>query len=89
MPWKNGPLEKESSEKWSPGKKVLGKMVAGILVPGEMIPGKMVPEKIVGCASSGVVCVGRILGCDQSMKTQNLTTNLPWLFNVLQFAACM
>ena len=46
-------------EKWSLGKKA---------------PGKMVPRKILGWASRIVVCVCGMLGCDQSMRTQNSAT---------------
>ena len=49
------------------------------MVPGKMAPGKNGPRetqnrKIVGWASSIVVCVCGMFGCDQYMKTQNSTT---------------
>ena len=79
--------------KMIPGKMVPGKMVLGKIVPGKMVPGKMVPRKMApGKMVAGKLrnekswggrraswCVCGMLGCDQSMKTQNSTTNLPGL----------
>ena len=65
---------------------VLGKMVSGKNGPRKkMVPGKNGPGKVRNEKSWGerlalwCVCVCRILGCDQSMKTQNSTTNVPGL----------
>ena len=49
------------------------------MVPGKMVrerngPRKIQKRKIVGWASSIVVCVCGMLGCDQSIKTQNSKT---------------
>ena len=88
---KNGPREKWFSEKWSPRKMVPekndpqkngppGKMATGKMIPGKNGPRKIGPRetqkrKIVRWASSIVVCVCGMLACNQSMKTQNSTTN--------------
>ena len=54
-----------------------------ILNPGKMVPGKLGPGKLrnekswIGRRASWCVC--GMFGCDQSMKTQNSTTNLPGL----------
>ena len=81
--------KKWSPEKWSPrkmfpGKMVPRKMVPGKLVPRKLVPGKMVPGKLVpgklrnekpwvGRRASW--CVRGMVGCKQSMKTKNSTTN--------------
>ena len=78
IPGKKDP-EKWSSEKWSPEKWPPEKMVPGKLVPGKMVPGKLVPRKVRNEKSWGerraswYVC--GMFWCNQSMKTQNSTTN--------------
>ena len=63
-----------------PGKMIPAKMVPGKMVPEKMVPGNLVPRKLKnekswgGRRASWSVCVCGMLGCDQSMKTQNSET---------------
>ena len=68
--------EKWSSEKWSLEKWFPRKMVSGKMAPDKNGPRETQKRKIVGWASSIVVCMCGMLGCDQSMKTQDSETNL-------------
>ena len=73
-PRKNGPREKWFPEKWPPGKMVPGKLVPGKIVPGKLVLGKLRNRKSWGGGRASW-CVCGMLGCDQSMKTQNSRTN--------------
>ena len=68
--------KKWSPENWSPKKKSLEKCPSKIVLR-QKNPGKMVPEKLRNEKSWGghraSWCVCGMLGCDQSMKTQNST----------------
>ena len=64
IPGKNGPRKKDPREKWSPKK---------------LVPGKLRNKNRRVIVEHRGVCVCGMFGCDQPMKTQNLTTNLPGL----------
>ena len=66
--------EKWSSEKWSP-KNGPRKNGPRKICPRKNGPRETQKRKNVGWASNIVVCVCGMLGCDQSIKTQNSTTN--------------
>ena len=64
IPGKNGPRKNGPQEKWSPEE----------WPPGKMVPGKLRNEQSSGGRRASW-CVSEMFGCDQSMKTQNSTTN--------------
>ena len=71
---KNGPRKNGPRKNGPPRKMLPGKLVPGKMIPGKLVPGKLRNEKSWGGRRVSW-CVCGMLGGDQSMKTQNPTTN--------------